>query len=204
MNLHSKLEKLSEDFNVSEKEILTWCRSSVRSAWGDSPMKRYMEEKHKYKIINTNPKSKKRFPEVWRIRCAICGEEYSPINMELDHVDGHNSLKEFKDVDSFLNAIIFVSPDDLQWLCTDTHVIRNKRKVLVKNGCHEIKTYAERKGISFKESMVHKYAIDIIKTKKDKEFFSDRDLECPSNAEKRRIEIVKILLEELNNADTVK
>lgn len=202
--LSENLKNISLNFGVSEQEVLTWLRSSVRSSWGDSPMKRHMETKHKYQVINTNTKSCKRFPKVWKIRCAICDGEYSPSGMELDHINGDNSLKKYSDAESFINSIIFVKEEDLQWLCIDQYKVKDKKKVLTKHGCHGIKTYSERHNISFKEAMITKYAIDIIKTRKDKEFFLDRDLIVPTNVEKRRSSIIEILLKELNNADTIK
>lgn len=202
--LSEKLKDISIAFNVPEQEVLTWLRSSVRSSWGDSPMKRYMETKHKFQVENTNPRSCKRFPKVWRIRCALCEEAYSPLSMELDHVYGDNSLKTYTDAQSFIDSIIFVKEEDLQWLCIDQFRVKDKKKVLVKHGCHGIKTYSERHNISFKEAMITKYAINIVKTKKDKEFFHDRNLLVPSNLASRRSLMIEILLNELNNADTIK
>lgn len=204
INLENELTKLSEEFNISEKELLTWFRSSIRQSWGNSPMKRFMEDNHKYKVVNTNKRSSKRYPEVWKMKCAICGEENSPAGMELDHISGDNKLKNFDDSESFIKSILFTTKDNLQWLCIDKYRVENKKKVLVRHGCHEIKTYAESNQLSFKEAMITKYSIDIIKNKKDKEFFTDRELEIPSNVELRRKGIISILLTELNNDFTIK
>lgn len=194
-----ELEDFLKAYNISEREFLTWIRSSTRQAWANSPMKRHMEEKGKYQIENTNPKSMKRFPKVWKRKCAICGEENSPINMELDHIVGENSLRKPEDISNFIFSTLGVFPSELQWLCIDKFKIVNKKKVLIRHGCHELKTYAERYKISFEEAVIHKQAIDIIKTKQDKTFFIDRELDVPSNVEKRKEKIIKILLEELNN-----
>ena len=46
---------------------------------------------------------------------------------------------------------------------------------------------------SFEEAFIIKTAIAIIKDKKDKEFFIERNLEIPSNATSRRDNIIRIL-----------
>ena len=64
------------EYGIKDQEFLTWVRTSVRQSWGDSPMKRHMEDISKFKIINTNPKSMKKYPEVWRIKCNICEQDF--------------------------------------------------------------------------------------------------------------------------------
>lgn len=194
-----ELEDFLKAYDISEREFLTWVRSSTRQAWANSPMKRYMEDNSKYQVENTNPKSMKRFPKVWKRRCSICKEENSPANMELDHIVGENSLRKPAEISDFIFSTLCVLPNQLQWLCTDKFRIENKKKVLIRHGCHELKTYSERYKISFEEAVIHKQAIDVIKNKQDKFFFTDRLLDTPSNVEKRKEEIIKILLEELNN-----
>ena len=197
--MNDELEDFLKAYNMTEREFLVWVRSSVRQAWANSPMKRHMEKEGKYQVENTNPKSMKRFPKVWKRKCAICGEENSPMNMELDHVVGENSLRKPDEIPNFIFSTLGVFPSQLQWLCIDKHKVVNKKKVLIRHGCHELKTYSERYKISFEEAVVHKQAIDIIKNKQDKIFFTDREFDIPSNVEKRKEEIIKILLEELNN-----
>lgn len=79
--MNDELEDFLKAYSITEREFLVWVRSSVRQAWANSPMKRHMEEEWKYQVENTNPKSMKRFPKVWKRKCAICGEENSPMNM---------------------------------------------------------------------------------------------------------------------------
>ena len=81
----------------------------------------------------------------------------------------------------------------------DKFKTEKKKKVLVSFGCHGIKTLSESNGISFQEAAITKEAIKLIKDGLDKQFFIDRNLEIPSNADKRRINIVNILMKELNN-----
>lgn len=192
-----EIQELLKEYNISEKVFLTWVRSAIRSSWGDSPMKRYMEEKDKYLIDNTNPRSMKRFPKVWKRKCNICGNEFSPSDMELDHIKGENSLKSISEINQFAKNTLIVLPKDLQWLCIDKYKVDKGKKVLIRHGCHQLKTYSERYKVSFEEAVIHKHAIDVIKNKQDKVFFENRELEIPSNVEKRKEEIIKILLKEI-------
>lgn len=201
--VEEEIRSILEEYDISEREFLTWVRTSIRSAWADSPMKRHMETKYTYLIDNTNPKSMKRFPKVKKIRCKICGEEFSPVDMQLDHVEGENSLKAIKDIKNFGIKTLIVPIAKLQWLCIDKFKVEKGKKVLVRHGCHGFKTYSERYKISFEEAIIHKQAIDIIKNKQDKVFFEYRNLPIPSNVEKRREEIIKLLLQEINITNDV-
>lgn len=193
------LQETSVEYNVSEKELLSWVRSSVRQIWADSPMKRKIEEESTELVENTNTRSMKRFPIVKKRTCAICGNKFSINDVELDHISGQNSIKSFDEAESFIKSILFPNKKDLQWLCIDKFKTEKKKKVLVSFGCHGIKTLSERNGISFQEAAITKEAIKLIKDGLDKQFFIDRNLEIPSNADKRRINIVNILMKELNN-----
>ena len=93
---------------------------------------------------------------VKRFTCAICGEQFGSGGIELDHVDGGNSNKSLADADSFIKAIMFVTPEDVQILCKNKHKVVNKRKTLVRFGCHSIKTMQESHGCSFEEARVRK------------------------------------------------
>ena len=186
-------------FNIglSEKEVLNWLRTSIRQSWANSPMKRKLEEESKVLVENSNPKSCKRFPKVWKRRCMICNKEFSIIDTELDHIRGENKLTSYKDASNFIKSIWFPKKSETQWLCIDKYKIVNKKKVLDSFGCHGIKTLSERQKISFQEAGINKIAIKIIKDKQDKQFFTDRNLDIPSNTDKRRKQIVEILLNEL-------
>ena len=193
-------------FNIglSEKEVLNWLRTSIRQSWANSPMKRKLEEESKVLVENSNPKSCKRFPKVWKRRCMICNKEFSIIDTELDHIRGENKLTSYKDASNFIKSIWFPKKSETQWLCIDKYKIVNKKKVLDSFGCHGIKTLSERQKISFQEAGINKIAIKIIKDNQDKQFFIDRNLDIPSNTDKRRKLIVEILLNDMliNNETT--
>lgn len=67
---------------------------------------------------------------------------------------------------------------------------------LVGKEAHKIKSYAERKGIAFEDALIEKRVIQIIKDKKDKQFFIDRGMEVPKNSKERRSHMLDILIRE--------
>lgn len=106
--------------------------------------------------------------------------------LEVDHIEGNVSLKNWEDVLPFI-----------QHLCTDKSNMQ-----LVSKEAHKIKSYAEKQNISFKEAQIIKQTIQIIKDKKDKKFFLERNLTPPSNVSMRRKHIITILTRENNNECT--
>ena len=81
--------------------------------------------------------------------------------IEVDHRVGGNTLKSMNDLQSFIEAIVLVTEDDLQFVSKEAH---------------KIKSYSEKQGISFEEAMAVKKAIDIVKQKKDKQFLEERGI----------------------------
>ena len=109
--------------------------------------------------------------------CTLTGVWTPKSYLEVDHVIGNASLKDWEDVISFVKH-----------LCTP-----KSNMALVSKEGHRIKSYAEKHNISFEEAAVIKTAIAIIKDKKDKDFFIERNLEVPSNLKERRENIIRLL-----------
>ena len=105
--------------------------------------------------------------------------------MNVDHKVGESTLKTVEDVQQFVNNIVFVKKEDLQFIC---------------KGCHKQKTYSEREGVSFEEAGIIKQAIEIQKNKQDKDWLEANNLVPASNAKQRRQQIIDKLMEEINNA----
>ena len=147
---------MSEAYNIPEKEVVSWWRTAVRQMFSNSIFYRKYIEDQSTLVVNENSRSKKRYPMVKRFTCVICGEQFGSGGIELDHVEGGNTNKSFSDAESFLKAIMFVTPDDVQILCKNKHKVVNKRKTLVSFGCHSIKTMQESHGCSFEEARVRK------------------------------------------------
>jgi hypothetical protein len=184
----------------TEAEYLSWLRGQFRMIWRDSPQRAlFLKDKRmKVPVLDANglPVMVKKTGKpkmVNGFQCEYCetymkesgkvpGTKFKPL-YAVDHKIGGHSLKSFNDIGSFVTAIISVRPQDLQILC---HI------------CHDIKTHSEKVGLSFELAAYDKIAIKLLKDKEDKQFFIDRSLPVPSNAEKRRAEIVKILEQENN------
>lgn len=149
------------DVFKSNATFFSTIRTGVRKAWSTSPMKVAYFDSKVYKVTNTNPRSLKRFPVVKKILCEMCGNEFGTTGVELDHLSGENKLTCVEDILPFISSILFVTPDDLQILCKDVKV----GKVVKSFGCHSIKTYAERHGISFEKARAIKLAIQYEKAK---------------------------------------
>ena len=156
IDLEKELKRMSEAYNIPEKEVVSWWRSAVRQMFSSSIFYRKYIGEQSTLVVNENPRSMKRYPMVKRFTCAICGEQFGSGGIELDHVEGGNTNKSFSDAESFLKAIMFVTPDDVQILCKNKHKVVNKRKTLVSFGCHSIKTMQESHGCSFEEARVRK------------------------------------------------
>ena len=114
--------------------------------------------------------------------CSLTGEWTAKSYLEVDHIVGNASLREWEDVLPFIQHLC-ASQDNMQ---------------LVSKDAHKIKSYAEKHNLSFEEAYVVKQVIKMIQEKKDKEFFIERDLEVPTNAVRRRISMIDILKKEYN------
>ena len=156
LDLEKELKRMSEAYNIPEKEVVSWWRSAVRQMFSSSIFYRKYIEDQSTLVVNENPRSKKRYPMVKRFTCAICGEQFGSGDIECDHLEGGNSNKSLADADSFIKAIMFVTPDDVQILCKDKKKVVNKKKTLVSFGCHSLKTYVDLHGGTLEEARVKK------------------------------------------------
>jgi len=65
------------------------------------------------------PKVRKMYP------CAICKEEFMGKDIQVDHIIGAGSLRDYGDLEGFVERL-FCGPDGLQVLCKPCHVIKTK------------------------------------------------------------------------------
>ena len=158
--------------------------------------RKYIEDQSTL-VKNENTRSMKRYPMVKRFTCAICGEPFGSGGIELDHVEGGNTNKSFSDAESFIKAIMFVTPYDVQILCKDRHKIVNKKKTLVSFGCHSIKSLQEKQGCSFEEARVRKKHIEFVKNDSVVEELKNLGIsEIPSTKKASKDLLLKMMLEE--------
>lgn len=136
----------------TEAKFMAWVRSGIRQGlWNKHPVKMELLNSKRRRIKNPNPNPRKGAETVWGLECNSCGGEFKQIDCEVDHMIGEFSLKSVDDLVEFFKGIALVTPQDLQILC---------------KGCHGIKTYSERYGVSLVVAEATKMTIEALKTKK--------------------------------------
>ena len=166
LDVKKELERMAKEFGLTEKEVAASWRNTVRHAWSKSIFRQKFYLKHAVKVKNTNPRSKKRFPVVTKYKCAICEEMFTGGEIEIDYKLSENKMTDLSHAGDFIENIFFTSPDLIQILCKDKKKKVKGKFQVERFGCHSVKTYQERYGVSFKEALVNKKAIDIAKCDK--------------------------------------
>jgi len=131
----------------TKAKFFSFIRGGIRKGlWNTNPVKLEFIKRNRIKIKNPNPKGK--VAEVWGAECCLCNEQFPQKDIQVDHKQGNNSLNSTEDLESFISAIVFVSEEDLQFVCKT---------------CHKVKSYSEKQKISFAEAVAIKKAIDCCK-----------------------------------------
>lgn len=97
--------------------------------------------------------------------------------MEVDHISGNVTLTDWEHVTPFI-----------QHLCGGEYQLVTKK-------AHKIKSYAERTGVDFRDALIEKQAIELIKTNKDIQWIKNCGIIPQSSKAKRRTQIVNIIKE---------
>ncbi len=127
----------------SEASFLSWIRGGIRrSLWNRHPVKLEFLKKHRVRIPNPNPRG--RVDTVWGGVCALTGEVLPLNKLEVDHKIGEHSLRSVSDIQSFVEGIVFVTEDMLQFVSREAH---------------KVKSYAEKHKMTFEQAMAIKQAI---------------------------------------------
>ena len=191
IDLNKAFEQMAKDFGIEDREVLKSVRTMIRSMWGDSVFKQDFLNNQSVLIENTNPRSKKRFPKVRKYKCAMCGEYFGSQEIELDHLESENALTSYEHINDFFTNIVLTHPDKLQVLCKDK---KSKKLGITHFGCHNIKSYSERYGVSIEEAKATKKAIEMIKQGVDKQFLISHTITPESTQAKRRQQVIDVLL----------
>lgn len=198
IDLNTEFRRMAEEFEISDKEVLSSVRTMIRSCWGDSIFKTEFLKRNSVLIPNTNTRSMKRFPMVRKYQCAICGEMFGSTEIELDHIESENTLTSYEHINDFMTNIVLTSPDKLQVLCKDK---KTKKDGIVRFGCHNLKSYSERYNVSLEQAKAEKQAIELIKQKKEKAYLQEHQLPVSSTQSARRATIVAHKLSLLKEKD---
>lgn len=163
----------------TESSYFTYIRGCLRRAWNNNPIKIQLLKEQRKQIPNPNPKGKK--STVWGATCSICKQDFVMKDIQVDHIVPAGKLQKIEDIQGFVERLLCITKDDLRIVCRH---------------CNSVLAYAERQGISLEDAILEKEAIRIVKEKKDKEFFIERELPVPSKVAERRANICRILAEE--------
>lgn len=167
----------------TKSSFFSWLRGGIRrSLWNKSPIKLEYIKKHRKRIPNPNPKGKTE--TVWGGSCGLCGEDFVLAQLDVDHKEGNHSLTELSDIQSFIENIVLVTEDDLQFACKT---------------CHKIKNQQQRKGISFEEASYEKLVIDMENKKMIHDFIKSKGEAPAKNKELRRQQALRLIREERND-----
>ena len=199
IDLGKEFKRMAEQFEISDKEVLSSVRTMIRSMWSDGVFKLEFLKRNSVLIPNTNTRSMKRFPMVRKYRCAICGEMFGSTEVELDHIESENTLTSYEHINDFMTNIVLTSPDKLQVLCKDK---KSKKLGVTRFGCHSVKTFSERYDVDFDTARAEKEAKQLVDKKLEKEYCIEHNLVVESTKALRRKAIVAHKLSLLNKGET--
>lgn len=169
-----KAKKKAEPF--TEKKLLTWLRSAMRSASRRFPPLYEALAAAKEPYYGDNARQK------FCYRCADCQLTFSGKEVSIDHIIDCGSLQSWADVQGFMQRL-FCTSSGLQVLCSQ---------------CHDVKTLMAKSGLTKDEAILRKRVIKLIKDKSAKEllaYLQDKGYSgiAVSNAAKREKIVYEIL-----------
>ena len=176
------LEKYSHIWK-SKSAFMSYLRGGIRrSCWMKHPVKLEFIKNNRQRIPNPNTKGKA--AEVWGGECNVCKNLFVQSQLAVDHIREFSAtLKEIKDIQSFVELISLVTEEDLQFVCKD---------------CHDTISYSQKHNVTFEEAKAEKEAKRLVDKKLDKQFLIDHNVKAEnigSTQVVRRKQIVEILLE---------
>ena len=173
-------KKITEDGHLKEQELVRIVRKAIDSAWMTAAHKLVFLEDRVVPDMDDSTRTK------WLVQCNICKGMFKLTDVNVDHRIGEFPCTNRDEFQSYLLSRLDVGFDDLQILCVD-----NPKKNHI--GCHQIKTYCERHGVSWDEAVLMKLSINIEKTFNVKDWLKERGVTPASNSKQRREQIIEVL-----------
>ena len=165
----------------TKSEYFVWLRGHLRRIWSDFPLRSEWKKTQLRPVTKEERLAKVFHPSTKTVgQCYLCKSWFSASKLECDHIQESEGCYDFETAEKFLWHCAADNPDNWALAC---------------KSCHKIKSHADRKGISFEDSVIEKEVIAIIKAKKDREFLLERGIPPASNAAKRREQITQFLKE---------
>jgi hypothetical protein len=153
---------------ITETELIGWIRKKLDDVWMKCPTKlSFLASK---RVPDYSPDTRRASIYV----CSMCEDGFSGTDVQVDHIEGEHEFTKLSQLVEFANKRFMVGYNDLQILCIP---------------CHQLKTHAERQGLSLAEARADKEAIAICKAKQDKQWLIDRGIKPESNAAKRKVQV---------------
>ena len=125
----------------TEAGFYSWVRSQLRRGWSRHPVKNKFIQCNRFKMENAKGRM------VWHLECSQCKQDTPQTKTQIDHIHPAGSLKTTEDIGRFVERLYFVTFDTIRAVCIP---------------CHEVITFAERKGISFEEAKIEKACVKIM------------------------------------------
>lgn len=173
---YPNLWELYPDIWKTKSEFFVWLRGGLRRAiWEKYPVK----IQFKNETVDLPPEGYTGRAKSGK-ECALSGEWTGKSALEVDHIVGNASLRDWEDIPSFVAH-----------LCTTKENMQ-----LVSKEAHKIKSYAERYNMSYAEAVIEKEVVAICKKKVpelDKWIKDNGGVEC-KNATQRRTMVRTLLL----------
>ena len=188
IKLQQMLEKYPHIWKT-KASLMSYLRGGLRrSCWMKHPVKLEFIKNNRERIPNPNPRGK--VPEVWGGRCNVCKDLFVQSKLAVDHVREFSaSLKDIKDIQTFVELISIVTEDDLQFVCKD---------------CHDNISYSQKQGCSFQEAVVRKKHILI---GKEKRILGELELigvlDAPRTKVAQNALLLELMLKEINSEGKV-
>ena len=133
----------------NEAKFITWVRGVLRKGWGVHPLKLIYKNARKVKVKNTNPRSMKAHPEVFKIQCEKCLSLVSPAEIEIDHKgDYQGKFTCMDDIQGYAEHLYMIDMESIQCVCKT---------------CHKAISHSQKIGVSFEEAVMLKEVIRIDK-----------------------------------------
>ena len=173
----------------SKASFMAYLRGGVRrGVWLKHPVKLEFIKNNRERIPNPNPRGK--VTEVWGGRCNACKNLFVQSKLAVDHVREFSaSLKDIKDIQTFVELISIVTEDDLQFVCKE---------------CHDNISYSQKQGCSFEEARVRKEHKLCVTQKRVLEDLKQRGvLDAPRTKVAQNALLLELMLKEINSEGKV-
>lgn len=161
--------------NPSESQYWSWLRGALRRLWSDYPLRKVWKQSQLRPVTKEERDAKLYHPSTKNVgQCSFCKEWMAGSKLECDHLIESEGCTSKETAESFLWHCGGLVAEDFRLACKP---------------CHKVRSYSQRSGLSFEDSVVEKEVIAICSAKQDKEWLIARGIKPESNADKRKIQI---------------